>query len=171
MITFVAISPWFTNGSLDFTSIPLQRQGGSPVARWGRIRATSGTGGRLSSPLAAMATTRPRRHARGHVDSNEARGGGGQCAAMEALLMSREGVGMVGRQRKLEETRAHDDGGNGGRWTAVFSRGSHKRWAFIADMRTQWHLRFIAKRPTRASLNVRARRADRPHCCERAHIT
>jgi hypothetical protein len=68
---------------------------------------------------------RPRRHARGHADSGEARGGGGQRAAMEALLGSREEVGMVGRWRKLAEARAHGGGGNGGRQTAVFSRGSH----------------------------------------------
>jgi hypothetical protein len=43
-----------------------------------------------------VAATRPRRRARGHADSGEARGGGGERAAMEALLGSREEVGMVG---------------------------------------------------------------------------
>jgi uncharacterized protein (DUF2252 family) len=107
------------------------------VARWDRIRATSDTGGRLSSPLAdwwqwrgrgdlrRATATRPRRYARGHADSSEARGGGGQRAAMESLLGSREEVEMVGRRWKLAEARVHGGGGNGRRRIAVFSRGSH----------------------------------------------
>jgi hypothetical protein len=44
---------------------------------------------------------------------------------MEALLGSREEIGMVGRRWKLAEARAHGGGDNGGRRTAVLSRGSH----------------------------------------------
>jgi hypothetical protein len=89
----------------------------SPLADWWRWR---GRG-----DLRRAAAARPQRYAHGHADSGEARGGGGQCAAMEALLGSREEVGMVGRRRKLAEARAHGGGGNGGRWTAVCSGGSH----------------------------------------------
>jgi hypothetical protein len=94
-------------------------------------------GGRLSSPLAdwwrwrgrgdprRAAAARPRRYARSLANSGEARGGGGQRAAMEALLGSREEVGMVVRRWKLAEARAHGGGSNGGRRTAVCSGGSH----------------------------------------------
>jgi hypothetical protein len=97
----------------------------------------SDTGGRLSSPLAdwwqwrgrgdlrRAATARPRRYTCGHVDSGEARGGGGQRTAMEALLRSREEVGMVGRWWKLAEAQAHSGSGNGRRRTAVCLGGSH----------------------------------------------
>jgi hypothetical protein len=41
---------------------------------------------------------RPRRYTRGHAYYGEARGGGGQHTVIEALLGSREEVGMVGRR-------------------------------------------------------------------------
>jgi hypothetical protein len=95
---------------LDFTTMPSRRRGSSLAARWGRARATSGTGRQLGSPLAdwwrwrgrgelrRAAATRPRRCARGHADSGKARGGEAQCAARGALGGSREGLGRVGRR-------------------------------------------------------------------------
>jgi hypothetical protein len=95
--------------------MPMRRRGGSPAARWGRTKATSDTGGQLSSPLAdwwrwrgrgehrRAAATRPRRHARGHADSGEARGCEAQCAAREARGWSSEGLGRFGRRRARAE--------------------------------------------------------------------
>jgi hypothetical protein len=104
---------------LDFTTMPLQRREISPAARWGRARATSGTGRQLGSPLAdwwrwrdrgelrRAAATRPRWRARGHTDSGEARGSEAECAAREAQRISREGLGRLGRRRARAEQGAH----------------------------------------------------------------
>jgi hypothetical protein len=95
--------------------MPLRQRGSSPAARWGRARETSSTGRQLGSPLAnwwrwrgqgelrRAAATRPRRRARGHTDSGEARGGEAQCAAREPRGMSREGLGRRGRRRARAE--------------------------------------------------------------------
>jgi hypothetical protein len=95
--------------------MPLRRRGGSPAARWGRARATSDTGGQLSSPLAdwlwwrgrgvhrRAAATRPRRRARGHTDSSKARGGEAQFTARETRGRSSEGLGGFGRRRARAE--------------------------------------------------------------------
>jgi hypothetical protein len=131
--------------------MPLRRRGGSPAAKWGRARATSGTGGQWSSPLAdwwrwrgrgelrRAAATRPRRRARGHADSGEARGGEAPCAAQEAKGWSREGLGKFGQRRARVEQRAHRrrrqgaaDRGGGARttwgrkrtWRPFYSTGS-----------------------------------------------
>jgi hypothetical protein len=48
------------------------------------------------TPSRLVALARPRRYTRGHLDSGEARGGGGQRATMKASPGSREEVGMVG---------------------------------------------------------------------------
>jgi hypothetical protein len=104
---------------LDFTTMPSRRRGSSPAARWGRARATSGTGRQLGSPLAdwwrwrgrgelrRAAATRPRRHARGHTGSGKARGGEAQCVAREVREMSREGLGRLRRRRARAEQGAH----------------------------------------------------------------
>jgi hypothetical protein len=104
---------------LDFTTMPSRRRGSSPAARWGRARATSGTSRQLGSTLAdwwwwhsrgelrRAAATRPRRRARGHADSDEARGGEAKCAAREACGRSREGLRRLGRRRARAEQGAH----------------------------------------------------------------
>jgi hypothetical protein len=104
---------------LDFTTMPLRRRGSSPAVRWGRARATSGTGRQLGSPLTdwwrwrgqgelrRAAATRPRRRARGHTDSGEARGGEAQLKPREARAMFREGLGRLGRRRARAEQGAH----------------------------------------------------------------
>jgi hypothetical protein len=149
--------------------------------RWGRTRATSDTGGRLSSPVAdwwqwhgrgdlqRASAARPRRYARSHVDSGEARGGGCQHAAMEALLGFTEEVGMVGRRWKLAEARAHG-GGNCGRRTAVCSGGSHNGgllWpicacrGIFASCLSDRHVKAWYGEPSRRA--VRRRRGERAH--------
>jgi hypothetical protein len=89
--------------------MPLRRRGSSPAARWGRTKATCGTGVRLGSPLAdwwrwrgrgelrRAEATGPRRRAHGLTSSDEARGGAAQCVAWEAQVMSREGLEMFAR--------------------------------------------------------------------------
>jgi hypothetical protein len=90
--------------------MPLRWRGSSPVVRWGRTRATCGTGVRLGSPLAnwwrwrgrgelrRVAAKGPRRRARGLTGSGEVRGGVAQCVAWEAQVMSREGLGTFARR-------------------------------------------------------------------------
>jgi hypothetical protein len=99
--------------------MPSRRRGSSPAVRWGRARATSGTGRQLGSPLAdwwwwrgrgelrRAAATRPRRRARGHTGSGGARCGEAQCVAREARGMSREDLGRLGRRRARAEQGAH----------------------------------------------------------------
>jgi hypothetical protein len=113
--------------------MPLRRRGGSPAGRWGRARATSGTGGQLSLPLAdwwrwrgrgelrRAAVTRPRWRARGHADSGEARGGEAQCAAREARGRSRKVwsaasvSGVVSSPAAAAMARRGEDGDSGWR--------------------------------------------------------
>jgi hypothetical protein len=143
------------------------------------------TGGRLSSPLAdwwrwrgwgdlrRAAATRPRRHARGHADSGE--GSGGQRAAMEALLGSREEVRMVGRLWKLAEAQAHGGGAMAGGGLRCSRAGAttvdfYSRYARVVAYSLHGEATDALRRGT-ASLGMRARRADRRRCGERAHAT
>jgi hypothetical protein len=48
--------------------------------------------------LGQAEATGPRQHAYGLTDSGEARGGAAQCVAREARVMSREGLGVLGRR-------------------------------------------------------------------------
>jgi hypothetical protein len=114
---------------LVYKSVPglhIHALASSPAPMWCRGRSTNSTGVRLSSPradrwwwrgrggLRRAATARSRRRARGHSKSGEARGDGGQCAAVGATQGSREEFGRVGRRRELAEGCAHRVRGNGG---------------------------------------------------------
>jgi hypothetical protein len=79
------------------------------VAMWGRTGATCGRGGRLGSPLADWWRWRcwgELRRARAAVAGGSTRGGGGssaarggasQYAAREARVVSKGGLGVLGR--------------------------------------------------------------------------
>jgi hypothetical protein len=157
--------------------MPLRRRGSSPAARWGRSRSTNGAGVRLGSPLddwwrwrgrrwlQRVAVTRSRRRARGHPDSGEAQGGGGQCAAIEASPGAREEVGMVGRRRELAEGDARL---RQWQWRAAdgrLTRGSCDGGAFIAEVRAG------SEDASLLSIPVHLRGVWRPSACMRGGCT